>query len=132
MKSLIAKLEAATGPSRELDALIECEYRKMEAYALGLNDKQRSHWKPIGAKGEVVDDQRIARYHSLMYTFNTDAALSLVDNKWWQIEPGCDGSFFAKVAPWDQHVDSIASTKGATPAIALCIAALRARDGGRG
>lgn len=78
LTSLIERIEAATEGSRELDGLIECEVRRWQAYKAGLNDAQRSHWKPVGTKGEVIDEQGFTRYHPPTYSFSIDAALTLL------------------------------------------------------
>lgn len=125
--TLLSRLEAATGADRNLDALIECEVRKLQAYALGLSDKVRSHWHPIGDKGEVICTQGITRYHAPMYSFSIDAAMTLV-------RPGLSwaaGDRNEDDQPWacltDQDGTDFAAT-GATPIIAICIAALKARE----
>lgn len=64
------------------------------------------------------------------YTANIDAALMLVP-KGWAWMAGCDAgeTFFATLCPTDEsgiEADMI-DTNAATPALALCAAALRAR-----
>ena len=99
---LIAALEKATGPSRMLDREI-CEARKIEP--------------PAGMYG--FD----------RYTSSIDAALTLVPD-------GCGWCADALPPrdPWAQIVKGGATTAashGATAAIALCIAALKARSDAR-
>ena len=82
---LIEELEKAGGPDRMLDAKIECEKRRYDAYALGMGDELRSHWKPISPRGEVIDGQGLCRYHAPTYTFSQDAAATLLP---WGDHPG--------------------------------------------
>lgn len=95
---LIARLEAATGPSFALD----CEINKAVGSAA---------WPPRA------------------YTASIDAALTLVpDDHDWSLH--CDnGQAIAGCAPADPAGCSWADSRAATPALALCIAALRARAG---
>lgn len=126
-ETLIARLEAATTGGRLLDALIECELRKLQAYEIGMSDKVRSHWNPIGEKGEVICTQGLTRYHAPQYTFSIDAALTLVPKGFgWCLdfmdpyEP--DAAVGAHICSRD-HGDPDPKK----PAIMLCIAALKAR-----
>lgn len=129
---MIARLEAATGGSRELDAGIH-EH-------LGKQDRPQ-HW----------------RIHAdlPLYTTSLDCALSLVPEGWqWEIannaiERGLDrclppndtvrelGPFAALQMPQPDDVLGgldwfgpimVSAAKGATPALALCVAALKARS----
>lgn len=130
LAALIEKLEKATEGSRELDALIECEARKLQAYALGLSDKVRSHWNPVGSKGEVICTQGITRYHAPMYSTSIDAAMTLKPT-----DANCYG-----VDIYDDHAEAyfgrnrvkeghwLIEAEAKTPALALCIAALKSRD----
>ena len=96
---LIAALEKAEGPSRELDAEI------------------RKH---------VPGDYLPA------FTASLDAALTLVpEGLAWRVEPATPGytdwgKYRAGVTTWEKPYDL--PSYGATPAIALCIAALKARE----
>jgi hypothetical protein len=132
MEALIKMLEKATAPSRELDALIEVEHRRLEAYAVGLNDKQRAHWKPVGAKGEVEEGG--TRYHSPTYTASIDAALTLKPKD--SAATITDGLFgMARISLKPKKKECWGTSplfvceRASTPAIALCIAALNARSG---
>lgn len=126
LSDLIERLEKATEGSREIDALIECEIRRFQACAVGLNDEQRSHWKPVGSKGEVIDDQGFTRYHAPLYSQSMDAAISMIPR------PMCwsGGESNEDDQPWSCITDGEGrdyAATGATPIIALCIAALKAR-----
>lgn len=130
---LIEKLEVATKPSRELDALVECELRRLQAYEVGLSDSLRAHWRLIGARGEVIDGQELTRYHVPEYSSLVDAALTLIPrgHRWYVADGDYSSSDrpVASVYQTDQLLQSgsLPRSVGATPAIALCIAALKAR-----
>jgi hypothetical protein len=105
-QELIARLEAATGPDRELDAAI-------------WQACQHADWK-----------WQHERYEAPAYTASIDAALTLCGG-----ESGL-GSLIAGNFPdgsrgWVARVRSpeTADGEGRTPALAICIAALRARRG---
>lgn len=137
LNALIERLSRATGGSREFDALIECEVRKLQAYALGLSDKVRAHWNPVGSKGEVICTQGITCYHAPMYSTSIDAAMTLVPEGYairdWMVWPGHPveltilETFFDKGQHWHNSDTQRWAVKASTPAIALCIAALSAR-----
>jgi len=116
---LIARLEAATVGSRELDAEI---------------------WLSIMKNGESM---LMALRESPHYTASLDAALTLVPEGWaWELDWDKDGdatpawstwsaSAFCHPAdrdPQNPHCPRGMSRKAKTPALALCIAALRARE----
>lgn len=125
MKDILEMLESATAGGRNLDALIEVEHRRFEAYAVGLNDKQRAHWKPVGAKGEV--EEGVTRYHPPMYSFNIDDALRLLPDGWEAILYTGNGTaelYDPKLRPRKGIRER---AKAATVALAICAAALRAR-----
>ena len=86
LAGLIERLEKATGPDREIDALIEIEARRQEAYRVGLNDDQRAKWKPVGSNGEVEEGG--TRYHSPKFTASLDATVALIE----RVLPGCEFS----------------------------------------
>lgn len=71
--TLLERVKELREPSREVDALIEVEIRRFEAYRVGLDDKQRAHWKPVGKRGEVEEGG--TRYHAPEYTRSIDAAI---------------------------------------------------------
>jgi hypothetical protein len=140
MSKLIEMVEKADSPNRMLDALIEVEVRRWEAYAVGLNDDQRAHWKPVGTKGEVIEGG--TRYHSPSYTFEIDKAILLVPEGWqWQVsnrapKPHAGRAFINNK---ELHFDGMSGqrpnpkykgdeTTAATAALALCVVALRVRS----
>ena len=145
LAALIAKLEAATEGSRELDAEIRfhvaddmnrCNFDEGSYHGdcdepgcggwLGLHDERRSYpqrWQ---------DDERLPRY-----TTSLDAALTLVpvDPKggwYWRVGHSSLYRGWAHLNRYHpDNCDTGDETSGnaATPALALCIAALRARMG---
>lgn len=103
MRDLIARLEAATGPDRDLDFAI--------AAAVGWPDSPHSH------------------QHARRYTEHLDAARSLVPEGWdWSVD-GFGKSARGRGYLYSPYPDcEEVEAEAATPAIALCIAALRARE----
>ena len=131
MKDLITRLEEATEGSRELDAEIHC----------AITPGRIVH--PKGERGYTQDDllhearntrlaqaQFISRSRgpSPHYTTSIDAALTLVpEGCAWGCTFACGTSKpVASCGPWDTYPVSIRNA--ATPALALCIAALKARE----
>lgn len=117
MPTLIERLEAATGPDRELgnEVLFECGWMLREE---GGGPDRITIWiAPDG--GEFFDGEQ------LNPTRSVDAALTLVPNDY-EYEIGSEkliGSFWAIVGNFAaEH-----KAKSPVQAIALCIAALRAR-----
>lgn len=106
-EELIAALEKATGPGWELDGEI--------ADTLGLH---------------MPDDNTIKPWEwPPRYTASLDAALTLVPEGHQAVIWTAGG---ADVFPSTPGLHVYDTTRGATPALALCIAALRARAGGEG
>jgi hypothetical protein len=104
---LAGRCEKATGPDRELDAKI--------APLTGLRFVDEGH--PLG---RCCYDEHGHRVPLPAYTASLDAAMSLVGDAWWFVErtPCADG-YDAEVAE--------EKSRGATPALALTAAALKAR-----
>lgn len=108
MQDLIEKLEKATGPDRKLDGAI--------AKAVGAEHGYRE-FVHLESRSYSIHDE-IARH----YTASIDAALTLVPEPWaWEIywDNGCELSL---PPPGDKIF-----VTAVTPAIAICIAALKAR-----
>ena len=103
LAALIAKLEAATEGSRELDAEIH----------------------DLQPKPKVVVP--------LDYTRGLDAALTLVPEGWtaWELRSrGAKTRFSAEISRLEfKWIEMVSNGTSVTPALALCIAALRARMG---
>lgn len=114
MQDLIERLEKATGPNRELDQDI---------------------WDMVGSNEDssIADGARLIR-HAPSYTSSLDAALTLVpENHRWTLcgeEVEGDGNIRKPSAHVSMFLSNYAPNRfkeGATTAIALCIAALKAR-----
>jgi hypothetical protein len=124
MKNLIAHLEKATGPDRDLDAKI---WRAVDPEAVmekcgfrGL--KYAGHIYAPNEKTEYI--MTMAAMRAPVFTASIDAALTLVPvGKDWHIEM-CDGCALAAIG---ERID-IAFEPHKVPAVALCIAALKSRS----
>lgn len=128
LSALIARLEAAEVGSRELDAHVEVAVRAFEAAETGLS---REHWaKWIVSRDFWVEDEHTA-YQPTPVTTSLDAALALAERVlpgWdWQITKGADEMALACV----QHSRRVSGPEvcASTPALAICIAILRAKQG---
>ena len=117
IQDLIERLEKATGPDRELDEDI--------AHAVGVRSVMQ--WDHEACGGDGSFEHMFPRY-----TYSIDAALTLVPEGWeWRIDGGYlpDRHYacvmnMGLVSEPQFTVDKTPST----PAIALCIAALKARQ----
>lgn len=128
---LIVRLEKATGPDRRLDAMIygQVHWPQGGWEVVDLHDGR--HGPEGHSIGPVVMRVTVGDHRSfvgtLPYTGSIDAALSLLPKdpiySDWAIERDDDLYRASTHAPHGQRNYS----QGATPAIALCIAALRAR-----
>lgn len=128
MNELIERLEKATGPDRELDAAAESERRRQQAYACGLNDKTRAYWVPdrLG----YVESQG-TRYPAKPFTASIDAALTLVpEGCFWRVGHDGEGADPSQFRADILHAPGSGLHKATapTPALAICIAALRAHS----
>ena len=114
---LIEKLERADGPSRELDASIQ------RAFAGSPSD----HWF-ADHKGVWVSDDSAPRY-----TASIDAALTLVpEGALWSAEAWDTNGVYPAHVRASAWVLGAPRGYAATPAIALCIAALKAKEADNG
>lgn len=121
--ALAERVEAATGPDRELDARIWC----------ALNGKRyRDHfaaWNKVDTAVEYTEPPKRTRcvtrdhQHAKPYTASIDAAFTLAPvGAWGDVGTRHDGTGYAELLGV-----TCASTTAATPALALTSAALRAR-----
>jgi hypothetical protein len=115
---LADRCEQATGPDRELDAEIaEASGNMPEDYqrATHYGEPRPYFWHKFEHEGEIIP---------LRYTASLDAAMTLVpEEAWWSVmRAPCAEGYDAEVASDDPR-------HAATPALALCAAALRARAG---
>ena len=137
---LIAALEKATGPDRELDARIWCL----------LNGKRYcGHCTPYGEReGRFVQveytsppkrTRQVTNFplvpHALCVTSSIDDALTLVPSgkghdPWWMLKAAWRGK--AKAEVWVDGRGKPFRGEAATPALAICIAALATERGEAG
>lgn len=128
LSELIGRLEKSTGPDRELDCAI--------AYAVDFKcEGTETTWRQlvdqIGMEYAVAN---ATRFHSFwreaipQFTGSVDAALTLVPEGWnWQAQ---GNDVLGRVKPYaimGLPGQAEADGMGASPAIALCIASLKAR-----
>lgn len=129
---LIGRLEKATGPDRELDAQI---WLAVTPGATRKTTHVDHHVRPYD-----IDETRRADGRLIVvpeYTASIDAALMLVpEGSAWFIQKYDDGSYEAGIkydraeqSAWNRTpgFTQQSNAMGMTPALALCIAALRAR-----
>lgn len=114
---LISKLEAA-GPSRELDAEIASAVGWVLT-AYGWQDAQGMSWSPPGAS--------MPQYGALpSFSSSLDAAMTLVPDRFgWLVGSDGEAEVFEIEAGTPRHTAAYVN-RAATPALALCAAALRA------
>lgn len=116
MEDLIARLSAATGPDRELDwAIVQWIFPDAQlSYPEGWDDPIVYHAAPLVRSKDTLP----------RFTESMDAAITLVPSEWmWDVA----SSGAAWVMP-DNNLDGQIVIGGIrSPAIALCIASLKAR-----
>jgi len=120
---LITRLSKLDAPDREVDAQIEVAVRRIEAARSGLAEEYWANWQ-ASPDGTVYDPH--TRYSSQPFTASVDAAIALAERVlpgWGWLTQNC-GSPKAIVV----KDDDIYETQAATPAIALLIALLRAKE----
>ena len=116
-KTIIDKLERADGPDRELDCRIWCTLGPV----------------PYDHAIQVVPDH--SQWVAPTYTASIDAAMTLVPEGWhtsnYHQGPSGGGHWWklGYINDTMQHYVT-AESRAATPALALCIAAVRARSQG--
>lgn len=123
MTDLIERLERADGPSRELDwaihALIMPKHHRMHPYLVGV----------------FIDDGQLGKVYSCpRYTASIDAAITLVPEgfRWALGYNGIDSGHPVGTASVFSPAGAMFKGSGATPALALCVAALRAKEADNG
>jgi hypothetical protein len=105
LRALIARVEAASGPSRELDEAIYGACWALSALWEECDRDEQAYQRGIGR-----------------YSESLDAALSLVPGGWDWMMGNVAGAILASPNGCD-----VAQSSAATPALALTAAALRAR-----
>lgn len=147
---LAERCEAAAGPDRELDALIWCFQRGVEFVMFGTGKEAYGSicdpgdhgygWPNTTTQGHLyyrhpikpARGNRVQGYSDWShYTASLDAALSLVPDGWtaWELRSHAKRTRFSadlsRLSECDSGEDW-AIGRAATPALALCAAALRA------
>lgn len=129
--TLIERLEGLTGPCRECDCLIALEAGwDVQNMSLPLSDLVKRF-------GFEWLHEAATEYNSIYktlpaYTASIDAAMTLVPEGWTaDVRKYPNGRGFAVLSQWSPPCESEKSVDDATPAIALCIAALKARGLGQ-
>lgn len=114
LAALIAKLEAATEGSRELDWLIfDAVYGPAWKDGRWWVDGEKTRWLPLG---------------QTEFSTSLDAALTLVPAGWQWWADKTDRSAIWAISPALGVVEGLQGHHPTSPALALCIAALRARQ----
>lgn len=135
MSDLIARLEAAEEGSRELDAEIELSRRKFLGIIVGAGWAANYVLDKGPVLGWIWDGKNLtSQLKAPHYTTSIDAALTLVPEgvQWcWKVERHHD-EFSAVLTFWagigEKHSGPFVAGDAATPALALCAAALKARQ----
>lgn len=111
--TLIERIEAAEEPSRELDAEI----------ARALSGNPTYHWY-MHFDGEYSSDATAPAY-----TASLDAAMTLVPEGWGVMLNMSENGLHAQARVFRSHPANFQSdNEAATPALALCAAALKAQE----
>lgn len=140
LDDLIARIEAATGPDRALDAEIACYLKIVPDPAPGWLKRWSGPFAPISFRGS--DPGQIAAMHSdgksgvnwtsPRFTASLDAAITLVpQGSFWSLLTSGDNDhgYQAAVVPFRRDIPrELTYTSCETPALALCAAALKARN----
>ena len=127
-RALIQRLQDASEGSRELDALIRCAvYAPSSAYV------EQSPINGAWCVFEGVDRSGRARLwegpgRNLEFTRSIDAEMTLVPEGWWWVlmMDGDGGGYQSAIS--SVNTNNLEFLLGATPALALCIAALQASN----
>ena len=127
LSALLAKLEAATGPDRRLDFDLWAEITRPTGWpALGEPEENRTMWFNYWKNDPLAFPR---------YTESLDCAMTLVPDGWLtrDVKQGTDGWHWLLAHSWRirNGLDGVATAKAPTAALALCIAAVRARLAGQ-
>lgn len=126
MLELIARLEAAEGPDRAAD-------REIGLRLDGWYETVYSHGECLMVNGDRYPDHPESEYPS--FTESLDAALALAERVlpgWvWMVESHRDGRATAWLSEFNAYGEG-EQVLGNSPALALCIAILKAKAQGEG
>lgn len=138
MQDLIKRLVAADGPDRELDAEIWEYLGLAPEYDNSKNNYGCWHYRGEGRYHFADDSSWGKNQNAPLYTSSLDAAMTLVEDGYFWTVGRCDLTCHATVGPDRAHFDEAYLIKHqphdvdipnpSTPALALCAAALRARQ----
>lgn len=125
LSQIISRLEQATGPDRAIDAAI------FEAAAM-VDEHHCKEWCRMNGRTDLTRDMYV-RAWAHKFTLSMDAAVKLVPRGRWYIadsDTDSGGKPVAAVFTTEDMLKTgrIVRSVGATPAIALCIAALKVRS----
>lgn len=123
LSDLIARLEKATGADRELDFSIAFQIQWRPQTDASRESFALHEAKHDYATAWIAHAPWRHEWPVPHFTASIDAALTLVpESFYWEVHQ--DGCAFVRIPNTDEDVDA---WRAATPAIALCIAALKAR-----
>lgn len=134
--TLIARLEAAEVGSRELDAaiwgaLIHPETKVISCHAAYAEDGTQVMFTLPPKRKEIATQRGGTYLHADAYTTSLDAALALAERVlpgWaWMVERHKDVTATAWIDEWNAYGE-VRSYRGNTPALAMCIAILKAKE----
>lgn len=115
--SLISRLEESTEGSRELDTDLFQAFAGDDWHKAYIRAQE-----PCGCPHDMAVEE--ARHYAPRYTTSLDAAIALVERLlpgwWWEIDAAGNATVFKAPRYVVEHA--------ATPALALCLAALKAME----
>jgi hypothetical protein len=128
---ILARLETATGPDREIDCMIghaidfKVEGMSFRQYA----DRRKQDWATIAEICAPGLGAVLVRYLPT-YTASLDAVVALIESElpgwWWQVRSLAGGKFTAAAAESPRPERQGKGSFGLTPPLALLTAAIRA------
>lgn len=132
MNELIEKLEKAEAGSRELDAEIAAALRipppGAAKWIKNWRGRYIAHTPPGRVKVQHSDGTTGVHWSAAYYTTSIDAALTLVPRTCvWKVYSDFPGDVFWAEVFDPRYEFSFSSCERSAPALAICIAALKAR-----
>lgn len=127
LEELVAKLDAATEGSRELDVqiweLVDFRAALRRYWSAATGKRVKLHSLPESGLGWLA-----VKNSAPHYTTSIDAALTLVPEGWGWNATGEHSTGFVLLYPPNNYPGATGvQAEAPTPALAICIAALRAR-----